>query len=261
MNDGPGPHKRPSSIETKQSIHGDEWGVDTNNNNNNSNIGGPYSHFSFIHMYAVTQIHTYGTDTMDNTANIPLGTPREGSWEQGWLTKRGGKGAWTGQARKEILASRQCIRHNDQGWEAISSPPQSAHYQEAHQCMNPENTVWKTPCSATSCPFLLRSVLLRCSSRTRWVQGVLAHTGVISLRGLTFKLRHYSPGATVANGTWGIRNPIEARSIWQGRHCYLPSIYISILEGGLCNDVSIWPRLSFHQLYVLQRECMYSVWK
>lgn len=92
MNDGPNPHKRPSSIETKQSIHGDEWGVDTNNNNNNSNIGGPYSHLSFIHMYAVTQAHTYGTDTMDNTANIPLGTPREGSWEQGGLTKLEAKG-------------------------------------------------------------------------------------------------------------------------------------------------------------------------
>lgn len=30
-------------------------------------------------MYAVTQTHTYGTDTMDNIANIPLGTPRQGS--------------------------------------------------------------------------------------------------------------------------------------------------------------------------------------
>lgn len=92
MNDGPNPHERPSSIETKQSIHGDEWGVDTNNNNNNSNIGGPYSHFSFIHMYAVTQAHTYGAYTMDNTANIPLRTPREGSWEQGWVTKLEAKG-------------------------------------------------------------------------------------------------------------------------------------------------------------------------
>lgn len=93
MNDGPNPHERPSSIETKQSIHGDEWGVDTNNNNNNnSNIGGPYSHFSFIHMYAVTQAHIYGAYTMDNTANIPLRTPREGSWEQGWVTKLEAKG-------------------------------------------------------------------------------------------------------------------------------------------------------------------------
>ncbi len=101
MNDGPGPHRRPSSIETKQSIHGDEWGVDTNNNKNNNNKGGPYCYFSFIHMYAVTQTHTYGTDTMENTAKTPLGTPREGPWEQGWLTKHGGKGAWTGQARKK----------------------------------------------------------------------------------------------------------------------------------------------------------------
>lgn len=31
--------------------------------------------------------HTHGTDTTVNSANIPLGTPREGSWEQGWLTK------------------------------------------------------------------------------------------------------------------------------------------------------------------------------
>lgn len=80
---------------------------------------------------------------MDNTANIPLGTPREGSWEQGCLTKHGGKGAWMGQAWKKILASRQCNRHNDRGWEAVSSPPQSAHYQEAHQCMSPENKAWK----------------------------------------------------------------------------------------------------------------------
>lgn len=54
-------------------------------------------------------------------------------------------------------------------------------------------------------PFLLHSAPLCCSSRTGWVQGVLAHTGVISLRELTFKLRHYSPKATAANGTWGIQ--------------------------------------------------------
>lgn len=54
-------------------------------------------------------------------------------------------------------------------------------------------------------PFLLHSALLLCSSRTRWVQGVLAHTGVISLRGLTFKLGYYLPEATAANGTWGIQ--------------------------------------------------------
>lgn len=53
--------------------------------------------------------------------------------------------------------------------------------------------------------FLLPSALLYCSSRMRWVQGVLAHTGVISLRGLTFKLRHDLPEATAANGTWGIQ--------------------------------------------------------
>lgn len=41
------------------------------------------------------------------------------------------------------------------------------------------------------------------SSSLGWVQGVLAHTGVISLRGPTFKLRHYLPEATAANGTWG----------------------------------------------------------
>lgn len=96
MNDGPVPQKRPSSIEPEQSIHGDEWGVNTNNNNNNGNIGGPYSYFSFIHMYAVTQTHTYGQNTMDN---IPLGTPPESSWEQGCLTKHRGKGALRVQAQ------------------------------------------------------------------------------------------------------------------------------------------------------------------
>lgn len=70
-----------------------------------------------IHMPCVcTQTHT---DTMGNFANIPLGTPREGSWEQGWLTKLEGKEAWAGM--EKILASRQCKRHNDQAWEAISS--------------------------------------------------------------------------------------------------------------------------------------------
>lgn len=54
-------------------------------------------------------------------------------------------------------------------------------------------------------PFLLRSALLCCSSRTRCVQGELAHTGVISLGGLTFKLGHYLPKATAANGAWGIQ--------------------------------------------------------
>lgn len=58
-------------------------------------------------------------------------------------------------------------------------------------------------------PFLLHTVLLCCSSSVRWVQGggggVLAHMRVISLRGLTFKLRHYMPEATAANGTWGIQ--------------------------------------------------------
>lgn len=98
MNDGPGPQKRPSSIEAEQSIHGDEWGVNTNNNNNNSDIGGPYSYFSFIHMYVVTQTHTYGPNTMDI---IPLGTPPESSWEQGCLTKHRGKGASTVQAWKK----------------------------------------------------------------------------------------------------------------------------------------------------------------
>ncbi len=204
MNDGPSPHKRPSSIETEQSIHGDEWGVDTNNNNNNSNIGGPYSYFSFIHMYAVTQTHTYGTETMDNTANIPLGTPREGSWEQDWLTKRGGKGAWIGQAWKKfwhhVNATATMIRderpspplHNQH----IIRKPISAWTQKTR----PGNFMFHH-----ILPFLLRSALLCCSSRARWVQGVLAHTGVISLRGLTFKLWHYLPEATAANGTWGIQ--------------------------------------------------------
>lgn len=144
---------------------------------------------------------------MDNTANIPLGTPREGSWEQGCLTKHGGKGAWMGQAWKKILASRQCNRHNDRGWEAVSSPPQSAHYQEAHQCMSPENKAWKPhvpPHSALPpphvCPLLFFQYEMSAGGG-----GVLAHMRVISLRGLTFKLRHYMPEATAANGTWGIQ--------------------------------------------------------
>lgn len=205
MNDGPGPHKRPSSIETKQSIHRDEWGVDTNNNNNNSNIGGPYSYFSFIHMYAVTQTHTYGTDTMANTANIPLGTPTEGSWEQGWLTKHGGKGGVNGAGMEKkswhhVNATATMIRderpsppiHNQH----IIRKPISAWTQKTR----PGNLIFHhiLPC-------LLHSVLLCCSSRTRWVQGVLVHMGVISLRGLTFKLIHYMPEATSANGTWGIQ--------------------------------------------------------
>lgn len=98
MNDGPGPQKRPSSIEAEQSIHRDEWGVNTNNNNNNSDIGGPYSYFSFIHMYAVTETHTYGPNTM---GNIPLGTPPESSWEQDCSTKHRGKEASTVQAWKK----------------------------------------------------------------------------------------------------------------------------------------------------------------
>lgn len=60
-------------------------------------------------------------------------------------------------------------------------------------------------CSTTFCLSSSTLALLRCSSRTRWVQGVLAHTGVISLRGLTFKLGYYLPEATAANGTWGIQ--------------------------------------------------------
>lgn len=53
-----------------------------------------------MHTYVCSHMdtHTYGTDTADNIANIPLGTPKEGSWEQGWLTKLGGKGAWPGPA-------------------------------------------------------------------------------------------------------------------------------------------------------------------
>lgn len=79
---------------------------------------------------------------MDNCANIPLGTPREGSWEQGWLTKLEGKEAWAGM--EKILASCQCNHYNDQAWETISSRSQSTYYQEAHQCMDSENKAWKT---------------------------------------------------------------------------------------------------------------------
>lgn len=78
--------------------------------------------------------------------------------------------------------------------------------QEAHQCINPENRV-RVRVGYLMFHHIL-SFLLHSSALCwvlRWVQGVLAHTGVISLRGLTFKLRHYLPEATAANGTWGIQ--------------------------------------------------------
>lgn len=50
-------------------------------------------------------------------------------------------------------------------------------------------------------PFLLHSVLLCCSSRTGWVQGVLAHTQRSDLQTQAL----YWPETTAANGTRGIQ--------------------------------------------------------
>lgn len=60
-------------------------------------------------------------------------------------------------------------------------------------------------------PFLLPLLLLRLAVGSLVLpgrigfRGFLAHTWLISLRALTFKLRHYLPEATAANGTWGIQ--------------------------------------------------------
>ena len=221
-------------------------------------------------MYAVTRTHThthphiytYGTDTTDNMANIPSGTPREGSWEQGWLTKLGGKGASMGQAW------RKSWHHVNASVTMMADERPSPPLHNQHIIREPISA-WAQKTRPGNLMF--HHILLLPSSSARVLSVVLpgwdGFRGCLPTQGWSHSeiwpsdLGSACRKATVANGTWGNKNPIEMRLIWQGGLCYLPIVYISILEGGLGNDVSIWLGLSFHQLRILPRECMKSVWK
>lgn len=125
------------------------------------------------------------------------------------------------------------------GDERPSPPLHNQHIvAKAHQCMNPENKAWKhhvPPRSALPAQHGSRLLFLRYEMSAR---GVLHRMRLISLRGPTLKLRHYIAEAKATNGAWGTQIGLRHDQSDKRAFCYLPSIYISNLEGGLCNDVS-----------------------
>lgn len=92
------------------------------------------------------------------------------------------------------------------GDERPSPPLHNQHIvTKAHQCMNPENKAWKHHVPPHSALPAQHGSLLLCLHYEMGARGVLHHMRLISLRGPTLKLRHYTAEATAANGTRAIQ--------------------------------------------------------